>query len=358
MDSWDQGESVPGRDSADAERQRQPAGAQPTGAQPTGAQPADGQLPARAQQTGGELTGQVAELAGELSEASTEPQRRRLTSAIARLASRTRQAGWRGLQLGGQAGLEGARQSGRIGLQGARYGGRAGLEGARQSGRLGLQGARYSGRIGVQGARRGGEAGWQGLRYSGRWLTAETMRMAPRIPVRSQQRLRGQFPGRSPDELADTLIQGAARASAGVGATVGAAMLLPAVPTAGVEIAVETLALVAIEIKLIAELHEVYGLRPPGPVTERMLSYLVAWAHRRGVGLAPGGLVLAVGSPLHRRIERRLLARAGRSAASLGPLLTGALAGAVLNRRETIRLGRQIQADLQARSQFAARWPD
>ena len=66
------------------------------------------------------------------------------------------------------------------------------------------------------------------------------------------------------------------------------------------EIAFETLALVGIELKLVAELHEVYGMRAPGSTSERMLAYVAAWAHRRGVALAPGGLAVAVGSPLRR----------------------------------------------------------
>jgi hypothetical protein len=103
---------------------------------------------------------------------------------------------------------------------------------------------------------------------------------------------------------------------------------------------------VGIEIKLVAELHEVYGMRAPGPVAERMLAYVAAWADRSGVALVPGGLALAVGSPLRRRLQRRLLARAGRSAASLGPLLTGAVAGALLNRSAVRSLGRDIVRDL------------
>ena len=147
-------------------------------------------------------------------------------------------------------------------------------------------------------------------------------------------KLRAQFPGLGPEELADQLIRGASRASASVGAAVGAAMLLP-LPSAPVEVAFETVAVVGIELKLVAELHEVYGMRAPGSAPERMLAYIVAWAHRRGVALVPGGLALAVGSPLRRQLERRLLGQAGRSAVSLGPLLTGAAAGAMLNRRET-----------------------
>ena len=181
--------------------------------------------------------------------------------------------------------------------------------------------------------------------------------MAPRLPVRDQQKLRAQFPGLGPEEVADRLIQGASRAAASVGAAVGASMLLP-LPSAPVEVGFETMAVVGIELKLVAELHEVYGMRAPGTAPERMLAYVVAWAHRRGVALVPGGLVLAVGSPLRRQLERRLIARAGRSAVSLGPLLTGAAAGAMLNRRETRRLGAEVRNDLRRRSPQGAGWPD
>jgi len=206
--------------------------------------------------------------------------------------------------------------------------------------------------------RRSGRASRAGASTSGRWLTAQVLAMAPRLPVRNQAMLRAQFPGLPPEELADKLIQGSSRAAASVGAAVGAAMFLP-LPTAPVEVVVETLALVGIEIKLVAELHEVYGMRAPGAVSDRMLAYVAAWAHRRGVALVPGGLALAAGSPVRRQLQRRLVARAGRSAASLGPLLTGAAAGALLNRHETRRLGQDVRDDLRRRSPYrAAAWPD
>ncbi len=236
------------------------------------------------------LPERVAELAAEISEAHTEPRRRRLTLLLPRLAGR------------------------------------------------------------------GGRGAWAGLRSGGRWLTTQVLAMAPRLPVRSVDTLRGQFPGRTPDELADILIEAASKASASVGAAVGAAMVLPVVPAAPIEIGVETLALVGIELKLIAELHEVYGMRPRGSKVDRTMAYLDSWAHRRGVGLAPGGLVIAIGSPLRRRLERRLISRAGRSALSLGPLLTGAAAGALLNRRETRKLGHEIRDDLRRRSPAATQW--
>jgi hypothetical protein len=88
----------------------------------------------------------------------------------------------------------------------------------------------------------------------------------------------------------------------------------------------------------------------PGNFAERMSAYLSAWAHRRGVFMIEGGLILAAGSPLARLLRRRLIARVGRSAVSLGPLLTGAAAGALFNSRETRKLGRDIQRDLRSRA--------
>jgi hypothetical protein len=197
----------------------------------------------------------------------------------------------------------------------------------------------------------------RGVQTGSRWLAGEVLALAPRLPVRDQATLRAQCPGKSPDEVADALIEGAARASAAVGATVGVWSILPVAPAFPAEIVTETLTLVGIEIKLIAELHEVYGARPPGDLASRMTAYVGAWAHRRGVALTPGGVVLAIGSPLGRRLQRRLAARAGRSAVSLGPLLTGAAAGALLNRRETRRLGHEIRDDLRKRCSSGASWP-
>lgn len=207
-------------------------------------------------------------------------------------------------------------------------------------------------------ARRGAQITGRGVSSGSKWLSGQVLAMAPRLPVRDLATLRSQYPDRTPDQLADALIEGASRASATVGVAVGAWAVLPFVPAAGAEIATETLSVVGIEIKLVAELHEVYGIRAPGGVIERMTAYVGAWASRRGVALAPGGLVLVAGSPLARQLQRRLAQRAGRSMFSLGPLLTGAVAGGLINRRETRKLGRLLRDDLQARSPFQAGYPD
>ena len=205
---------------------------------------------------------------------------------------------------------------------------------------------------------RSGAVTWHGARSAGHWMSEQVISMAPRVPVRDAATLRRQYPGKTPEELADLVIRGASRTAGGVGAAVGAASVLPMMPAMPVEVTTETLALVAIELKMIAELHEVYGLRAPGSAIERMTAYVGSWARRSGVvGLAPGGILLAVGSPLRRRLQRRLLARAGRSAFSLGPLLTGMAAGAWLNQAETRKLGQDIRDDLRHRSPWAGRWP-
>ena len=96
--------------------------------------------------------------------------------------------------------------------------------------------------------RRGAHLTGRRFATSGRWLSSQVLAMAPRLPVRDLATLREQFPGKSPDELADTLIDGASRASAAVGVAVGAWAVLPFLPAVGVEIATETLAVVGIEI--------------------------------------------------------------------------------------------------------------
>lgn len=178
------------------------------------------------------------------------------------------------------------------------------------------------------------------------WLADQVIAMAPRLRVRDQAALRAHFPGKSADEIADALIEGASRAAAAAGGAAGMASVLPVLPAFPAEIAGETLVLVGIELKLVAELHEAYGSPARGRFPERMSAYVAAWAHRRGVFMIEGGIIFAAGSPLARLLRRRLAARAGRSAFSLGPALTGAAAGALFNRRETRKLGREIQRDL------------
>jgi hypothetical protein len=385
-----------------------------------------------AETTPEELPQEVAELVGEVSEAPAQSRARNVGAAISRIAGRGGQAGWRGIQSGGEAGRRvvgsrgqagwrgiqsggeagrravasrgqagwrgiqsggaagrravasrgqaGWRQfqsGGRAGWRGALSGGRRAVQSGGEAGRRAVQSGGLAGRravvsgrqvslrqiqsgsqVSLRGIQSGGQVGMRGMRSAGRWLTGQVLAMAPRIPVRDLERLRAQHPGLSREDLADTLVNNASRAAALVGMATGGALVLP-LPSAPVEVIVETLVVVGIEIKLVAELHEVYGERAPGSTPERMLAYVGAWAQRRGISFAPAGLILVAGSPLRRRLQRRLIARAGRSALSLGPLLTGAVAGAALNQWETRRLGDDVRKDLRSRLPEAHRdWPD
>lgn len=193
-------------------------------------------------------------------------------------------------------------------------------------------------------AGRGARVARHGVSAGGHSLVDETVAVVAKLPVRSRAELQVQFPDKTPEQVADLLVRHAARASAGVGATVGAWAVVPFVPVFPIELVAETLAVVGIEVKLVAELHEAYGVGITGSAPARMSSYLAAWVDCRSAVLVPGSLALAVGSPLRKRLSRRLARRTGRSVVSLGPLLTGVVAGAWFNRRETRRVGEAVQA--------------
>lgn len=209
----------------------------------------------------------------------------------------------------------------------------------------------------TSGARRGAGSAGRGVTAGLGWLTAQVVAMGPRLRIRDQAALRARYPGLEDDEIAQRLIDRAARAAAAVGGTTGAWAALPVLPAFPAEVAAETLAVVGIEVKLVAELHEAFGLGAAGSGAERARAYLGSWAARRGVYQVDGGLLLVAGSPLARQLTRRLAARVRRSAFSLAPLFTGAVAGAVVNRRETRRLGRQIRDDLRQRARDARQVP-
>ncbi|MBV6700522.1 hypothetical protein KV557_26055 [Kitasatospora aureofaciens] len=201
----------------------------------------------------------------------------------------------------------------------------------------------------------GGRAAAKGAVFGGRALTEQLVQAAPRIPVRSLATLRAQHPGAAdPEQLADLLVAGAARASSALGAGVGAAAMLPVPPAMPVEIAAETLAVAAVELKLIAELHEVYGVPATGSITQRATAYLGAWADRRGIDAAllvrPAGFAtLALGAEVRRRVRRRLTRSSLRRLPSVTPLLVGAGIGATVNRRDTRRLAGEVREDLRRR---------
>ncbi len=181
--------------------------------------------------------------------------------------------------------------------------------------------------------------------------------VAPQLPVRDLLTLREQHGGLSGDELADVLVARAAKLTAAVGAAAGALsaadvvapMLLLATPA---ELVAGTLTVVAIEVKLVAELHVVYGRAVLGSRSQVALAYVVAWALRQPADSSgrPPALSTVLGAATRQRIRQRVVRRLGRNLTTLAPFLAGAVVGAELNRRETRALGAAMKGSLHPRS--------
>ncbi len=178
-------------------------------------------------------------------------------------------------------------------------------------------------------------------------LTDRIIDIAPRVPVRDLATLRRQFPGLGPEELADKLVAGAAAGTSTVGAGIGAAAMLPVPPAMPTELAAEITGVAAIELKLIAELHEVYGVRPPGNRAGRTAAYLSSWSGERGIDvLKPTTIDTALGGQMKRRLRQQIMKRMVRDLPNLMPFLVGAAVGAVVNRRDTKKLAARVREDL------------
>ncbi|WP_236028429.1 hypothetical protein [Paractinoplanes lichenicola] len=186
-----------------------------------------------------------------------------------------------------------------------------------------------------------------------RWMADVVADVAPHVPVRDLETLRRHFPGLTDDDLADRLIRNAARSTAGVGAAGGGVASVqwvapPTLLSAPILLGAETVAVVAIELKLIGELHEIYGQPVEGTLGQRAAGLVQAWTQQRGVNpLVPGvGVASVLGTAARRELQTTLLKRFGRNLTTLGPMLTGAAVAGYLNRRATRNLGEHVQKDL------------
>ncbi|MGV9321734.1 hypothetical protein [Streptomyces sp. NPDC003660] len=194
-----------------------------------------------------------------------------------------------------------------------------------------------------EGARRGGTHARAGIAY----LADRIIELAPRVPVRDLATLRRQFPGLGPEQLADKLVAGAANGTSTVGAGIGAAAMLPVPPAMPTELAAEITGVAAIELKLIAELHEVYGLRPPGNLRTRSTAYLSSWSGERGIDvMKPATIDVALGGRMKRELRQQIMKRMVRNLPNLMPFMVGAAVGAVMNRRDTRKLAERVRTDL------------
>jgi hypothetical protein len=203
---------------------------------------------------------------------------------------------------------------------------------------------------------------------TGAWLAGAVVDAVPHIPVRDAATLSAQHGGLTGDRLAGEVVRAASHTTAGFGAVAGALattheLVPPTWAAIPAELLVETLAVVAVEMKLVAELQEIYGMPVTGTPTERSVAIIGAWAESRGITpqalLRPGGVAQLLGRgsrrELARMLQRRLALRALRSTSALIPLMAGAVAGAELNRRATKAIGEKVARDLSSAQRTASK---
>ncbi len=194
---------------------------------------------------------------------------------------------------------------------------------------------------------------------SGRWLTDVVQSAAGHVPARDLATLQAHHRGLTGPLLADALIRHASLTTAAIGATTGAlatgAELTPATWTVlPASLLAETSLVVAVELKLVAELHAVAGRPLTGrPATETGIALARAWSASRGIkamdllGTGAADLIGRQGrNQLTVQLRRRLAARTGRSLGSFVPFMIGAGAGAALNRGATLAVGKKVAESL------------
>jgi hypothetical protein len=189
---------------------------------------------------------------------------------------------------------------------------------------------------------------------SGRWLADTVVDVAPRLPVRDAAALSDHHGGLVGDELARSVVRAAGRVSGGLGATAGGVITAQELSIAGLvlvpfELAAVTALVVATEVKLVTELHHVAGRQLPGGPRRRAEAAVVSWLSGRAA--PPDAVVAAVRGDVLGRAGRaelrdRLRARFTRNLTALAPMLTGAVAAGVLNRRATLGVGTRVARDL------------
>jgi hypothetical protein len=188
---------------------------------------------------------------------------------------------------------------------------------------------------------------------AGRWLVELIIDLAPHVPVRDAATLRKHFPGLSDPEIAERLVKAATKATTSLGAAAGGLAAVefispPLLLAAPAQLAAEVLTVTAVELKLVAELHEILGRPARGSASDRAGAYLMSWVRRRAVSETVGstGLGAVVGVAAKRELRSQVLRRLGRSATTLAPFLAGAVAGGEVNRRATRALGEALLAEL------------
>lgn len=208
----------------------------------------------------------------------------------------------------------------------------------------------------VSGLATAAKAASKGAVVGGTFLADLLAATATRLPLRDKATLIAQHPGLDTEQLADSLAAAAGRVSGTIGGAAGglaAAQWLatPSLIAIPVELAAETLLVAAVELKLVAELHEIYDARPPGEVSERATAYLGSWTTQRGLSGSGGGgqtvgPTFRLASAGTAALRKRITGRLARNLGSFLPFLAGAVIGARYNSVSTRKLSQRLRADL------------
>jgi hypothetical protein len=207
--------------------------------------------------------------------------------------------------------------------------------------------ARLSGIVGARARRAGAQAV-----TGGRLLADLLVDAAPHIPIRDLENLTEHHHGLQGEALAEALVRNAARATSGIGAAGGAVAAaewaaMPLLITVPLEVVVETVAVAAVEVKLVGELHAAYGVPVAGSGTQRATAFAGSWATRRGIDpLRPWTIPNVLGIAGRQQLGKRMIGRFARNLGTLIPFLLGAAVGAQVNHRETKLLGEAMRQDL------------
>ena len=212
----------------------------------------------------------------------------------------------------------------------------------RLTGRLRAAGsaARSTARSVSDGARSGARAVSAGARSGAHTVVERVHDIAPRIPIRELEALQRHHDGRQGEDLADALVEAAARTTSTFGAAGG---------VAAVRLALRRNPMV-LAVQMLAELHEVYDVQVTGSGADRARYFAKAWATARGVNpLDPQGTRSALGEVVKGNLGQTFAARIGSRFVRTGPFMAGAAAGGLVNGRSTRELADAVRAELRGR---------
>ncbi|HEY3141950.1 MAG TPA: hypothetical protein VGJ86_12515 [Acidimicrobiales bacterium] len=194
----------------------------------------------------------------------------------------------------------------------------------------------------------------RGAVISGQWLAETVIDTAPRVPIRDVETLSRHHEGLTGEALARSMIRSSGRVSASIGAAAGGLVAVQELSVAAAlaipfELAAETALVVLVELKLVAELHQVAGRPLPGGPREQVAGAVRSWLSGRAVSgssLVSSGKVDLLGRTTRLRMAAALRGRMTRNLTTLAPLLAGSAIAGWLNRRFTIDVGRRVADDL------------